>query len=126
MITIAASNPDNWVLSWQLPIPVSVEPLPRQYCPTSLGSPVVKGQLNLVGGFHSGKLGGYLNQHIETGLIGSSAGGARVGGGKKIFVDQLQIILFEVRGDYQLSFDLLTRIASPGSLSIFEYIGAIN
>lgn len=126
MIRIDAANADNWVLVWQLTIPSIPEPLPRQWCPVTLEVPVIKGQLNLDGGFHSGRLGGYINQHVETGLIGSSAGGARVGSGKKIFADQLQIIVFDIQADYQLSFDLLTRISSPGSLSIFEYVGVIS
>lgn len=116
---------DNWVPIWQLPIVQSADVFPRQYCPLVIQSPVVLLKLELLGGFHSHRLGGYLNQHIDTGTLGTGSRGARVGVGKKIFVDELQIIIFEIAATSVLSFDLLTRVASNGLLTVFEYDGII-
>ncbi|MCC3532568.1 MAG: hypothetical protein JGK21_31350 [Microcoleus sp. PH2017_22_RUC_O_B] len=117
---------DNWQTVWQLSIVQQTTLYPRQYCPVLIQSSIIMLKLELLGGFFTGRLGGYLNQHIDTGIIGSGVTGARVGSGKKVFVDELQIILFEIEGDSVISFDMLARIASNGVLTVFEYTGEIN
>ncbi len=124
MIKINASA-DAWSLAWQLPIIQSADAFPRQVSSLLFQSPILLVKLELLGGFHSQRLAGYLNQRIDTGLIGAGIYGARAGRSKQIFVDELQIVLFEIESDYTLTFDLLTYIASDGNLTVWEYTGII-
>jgi hypothetical protein len=123
-VTINATA-NNWSTVWQLSIIQSNSAFLRQYCPILIESPIVMLKLELPDGFHNGRLGGYLNQHIDTGLIGAGTNGARVGAGKKVFVNELQIILFELKSNSVISFDMLARISSNGILTVFEYTGTI-
>ncbi len=117
---------DNWSTVWQLQIVQSNAIFPRQYCPILIEFSIVMLKLELPDGFHNKRLGGYLNQHIDTGLIGAGSNGARVGAGKKVFVNELQIVLFELKSNSVISFDMLARISSNGILTVFEYTGLIE
>ena len=119
-------SPNNWDLIWELQINQNEAAYPRQICPSILESPILLIQLNLVDGFHTKRLGGYLTQTIPVDLIGINFAGARTGSSKKVFVGETQIIIFDVLSNYNLSFDMLTRISSNGKLSVFEYTGEIT
>lgn len=118
---IIVSQSSNWGLIWSESFTASTTPLQRLFSPTVLASPVVAIYVHIDNTYFDGKAVGWCNQHIDTGLIGK--GSARVTKNTLIFSRELCVTNFPFQCDYQLSFDLFTRVVSTGSLLVYEYTG---
>lgn len=116
-------NANLWNQVWFVPIPKTVEPLPRQICPILLTSSVILTFLNFSSGFHSGRSGGQVIQKISTGLVVGGGQDAIVGFPKKCIVGEPQLHIWDVEATYSLSFDLYNYIADSGNLAVWEYQG---
>lgn len=123
MISIS-TNSLNWELVWQQTFDAINTTLPRLFSPTVLTSPVVAIACNISNFYWDKQAVGWINQHINTGLVGMGA--ARVTKNRLIFSRELTLIDFPFKADYQISFDLFTKVASSGELRVWEYTGVIN
>jgi len=116
---------ENWVIAWQVVLDsTSVNPLPRQYSPTILTSPIIAVGATAVAQYWQNQAIGYVNQEIEIGLIG--LGFARSTAKRTIFSNELTIVNFPFNVNYRLSVDLFKTLATSVTLSVYEYTGAIT
>jgi hypothetical protein len=116
---------ENWVIAWQVVLDsTSVNPLPRQYSPTILTSPIIAVGATAVAQYWQNQAIGYVNQEIEIGLIG--LGFARSTAKRTIFSDELTIVNFPFNVNYRLSVDLFKTLATSVTFSVYEYTGAIT
>ena len=116
---------ENWVIAWQVVLDsTSVNPLPRQYSPTILTSPIIAVGATAVAQYWQNQAIGYVNQEIEIGLIG--LGFARSTAKRTIFSNELTIVNFPFNVDYRLSVDLFKTLATSVTFSVYEYTGAIT
>lgn len=120
------ANANNWNQVWFLSLPATTEPYPRQTCPILLTSPVIIALLDFPSGFHTGRYGGRLIQHINSGLVVGGGQDATVGEPRRCVVGEPQLHTFDIQGTYSLVFDLYTYIANAGTLIIWEYTGELN
>lgn len=123
MITIEPVA-ENWELVWQTSFDSTNSQLPRLFSPTIFRSPVIAVAAKVDAIYWNKSAIGYCNQHIESGLIGQ--GLARVTKNRLIFSDELCVITFPIKSQYQLSFDLFLKVASSGELIAYEYTGIIT
>jgi hypothetical protein len=115
---------ENWELIWSLSFDSSQSPLNRVFSPTLIESPILAIAAKAAQSYWDKQAIGYINQHIDTGLVGK--GIARVTKNRLIFSDELCLVTFPIRSNYQLSFDLFLKVASRGELLVYEYIGDTN
>jgi len=116
---------ENWVIAWQVVLDsTSVNPLPRQYSPTILTSPIIAVGATAVAQYWQNQAIGYVNQEIEIGLIGLNF--ARSTAKRTIFSNELTIVNFPFNVDYRLSVDLFKTLATSVTFSVYEYTGAIT
>lgn len=116
---------ENWNIAWQASLDsTSVNPLPRQYSPTILTSPIIAISVSATTEFWQNQAVGYVNQEIEIGLIG--LGFARSTARRTIFSNELTIINFPFDVNYRLSVDLFKNFAAIVMLSVYEYTGEIT
>lgn len=115
----------DWDIIWQVTLDsTSVNPLPRQYSPVILTSPLIAVGVSTANQYWQNQAIGYVNQEIEIGLIG--LGFARSTARRTIFSNELTIINFPFNVNYRLSVDLFKSVATLVTLSIYEYIGEIT
>jgi hypothetical protein len=112
---------NNWGLVWTESFNATTTPLQRLFSPTILSNPVIALYVHVDNSYFDGQAIGWCNQHIDIGLIGK--GSARVTRNTVIFSNELCVTNFPFQCDYRLSFDLFTRVASAGSLLVYEYKG---
>jgi hypothetical protein len=128
-ISIDATNPNNWQPIWlfQLPNRPRRKVKDRLICPILLTSPVLAIYFSHEDAFNrEWNIAGYVNQQIQTGL---TIGGSPVGltsGGTKIFLNQLQIIIFPVESEYALRIDIEAWINGASDIRVWEYKGIIE
>ncbi|MEZ2241746.1 hypothetical protein [Microcoleus sp.] len=120
-MTIINGVAENWELIWSLSFDSSQSALPRVFSPTLIEKPVLAIAAKVTQPYWNRQTIGFVNQHIDTGLIGK--GLARVTKNRLIFSDELCVVIFPIASQYQLSFDLFLKVASPGELLVYEYIG---
>lgn len=120
-IAIINGSPENWELVWAFSFDSSLAILPRVFSPVLISSPVLAIAASAVKPYWDKQAIGYVNQHIDTGLIGK--GLARTSKNKVIFSGELCLATFPVKCDYLLSFDLFLKVSSPGELLVYEYTG---
>jgi hypothetical protein len=121
MTTIINGVPENWELILSFSFDSSQAPLSRVFSPVLIENPILAVAAKVTQPYWSKQAIGYANQHIDTGLVGK--GLARVTKNRLIFSDELCVVIFPVKSQYQLSFDLFLKVASPGELLVYEYIG---
>ena len=115
---------ENWTIVWQATLDsTSTNPLPRQYSPTILTSPIIAVGASAATQYWQNQAIGYINQEIEIGLIG--LGFARSTAKRTIFSNELTIINFPFDVNYRLSVDLFKNLATSVTLSVHEYTGDI-
>jgi len=116
---------ENWTIAWQAVLDsTTANPLPRQYSPTILTSPIIAVGATANVEYWQNQAIGYVNQEIEIGLIG--LGFARSTAKRTIFSNELTIINFPFNVDYRLSVDLFRSLATSVTLSVYEYTGVIT
>ncbi|XZN93234.1 MAG: hypothetical protein ACM65M_10595 [Microcoleus sp.] len=121
-MTVAIGGlPENWELVWSLSFDSSQNPLNRVFSPTIIENPILAIAAKVTQSYWDKQAIGYVNQHINTGLIGQ--GLARVTKNRLVFSDELCVVVFPFKANYQLSFDLFLKVASAGELLAYEYKG---
>jgi hypothetical protein len=123
MAVIIGGLPENWELIWELAFDSSQIPLNRVFSPTIIENPILAIAAKVTQPYWNKQAIGYVNQHINTGLIGK--GLARVTKNRLVFSDELCIVIFPFKANYQLSFDLFLKVASAGELLVYEHKGDI-
>jgi hypothetical protein len=121
MTVVINGVPENWELIWTFSFDSSQVSFPRIFSPVLIGSPILAVAAKVTQPYWNKQAIGYVNQHIDTGLIGK--GLARVTRNRLIFSDELSVVIFPVKSQYQLSFDLFFKVASLGEMLVYEYIG---
>lgn len=115
---------ENWEPIWQATLDASSGNLGRQFSPVIIQSPIVLVQCSTSVDYWKKQSIGYVNQQIETGLIGG--GLARVNAKRLLVCDELSLIQFPFTVDYRLSIDLFAKVAASFALTVYEYTGVVS
>lgn len=121
-----AFNQNSWNQVWGLNlIPPDQNRYTRVVCPVLLSSPAIAVMFSVPGTIiDPWRWGGYISREVQSGLIVGGSTDAKIDSSKKIYVNKLQILIFEPVANYSLIFDA----AFSGDVQLFawEYIGSIN
>lgn len=119
-------NQDSWNQIWSLS---SITPDENRYtrvvCPVLLSTTAIAVMFSIPGAVvDPWRWGGYISREVQSGLIVGGSTDAKIDSSRKIYVNRLQILIFEPVADYSLVFDA----AFSGNVNLFvwEYTGIIT
>jgi hypothetical protein len=116
-------NQNSWSQVWTLlDIPPDQNRYTRVVCPIILSSRAIAVMFSIPGTvFDPWRWAGYISREVQSGLIIGGASDAKIDSSRKIYVNKLQILIFEPVADYSLVFDA----AFSGNVQLFawEYTG---
>ena len=124
MVTRIVATAENWTPVWLTTLEANNGAYPRNYSPVVIQSPVILIQCSTTTDFWKNQAIGYVNQQVETGLLGG--GLARANAKRVLICDELSLIQFPFAVDYRISIDLFAKVAANFALTVYEYTGVIN
>ena len=121
-----AFSENSWNQVWNLSsIPPDENRYTRVVCPILLSTTAVAIMFSISGAVvDSWRWGGFISREVQSGLIVGGSMDAKVGSSKRIYVNKLQILIFEPVADYSLVFD--AAFSGDVSLFVWEYTGEIT
>ncbi|MEG4323692.1 MULTISPECIES: hypothetical protein [unclassified Microcoleus] len=119
-------NQNSWNQVWGLSaIPPDDNRYTRVVCPVLLSTTAVAVMFSIPGAVvDPWRWGGYISREVQSGLIVGGSTNAKIGFSQRIYVNRLQILIFEFVADYSLVFD--SAFSGDVNLSAWEYTGAIT